>query len=78
MLTQKEARMAELLEITHSVDDNVKGAYYSGTGANDKMRGIRENVQFTGKRVQIVDDKVQGIDNKVRDVGNRCLASTTR
>jgi hypothetical protein len=46
---------ADLLKITHSVDNSVKGVYGRGKGANDKVEGIGEN---NGKRAQIVGSKV--------------------
>ena len=60
-LTVEETRMAsaELLKITHSVEENVQG--------------VRGNVQDVGNKVQSVDDRVQGISNDVREV-NRSLS----
>jgi archaellum component FlaC len=57
-LTQEEVRMAaaELLKITHSVEENVQD--------------VRGNVQDIDKKVQGVDDRVQGIDSDVKDLGS--------
>jgi len=55
-LTQEEARMAaaELMKITHAVDDRVKG--------------IDERIQGVGDNVEDVDHRVRGIDHKVQDI----------
>ena len=60
-LTVEEMRVAsaELLKITHSVEENVQG--------------VRGNVQDVGNKVQSVDDRVQGISSDVREV-NRSLS----
>jgi hypothetical protein len=61
-LTQEEARMAsaELLKITHGVDDRVKGV-------EGKVQDVRSDVQVVGNKVQGVNDRVQDIGNDVRD-----------
>jgi methyl-accepting chemotaxis protein len=52
-LTQEEARMAsaELLEITHSIDDRVKD--------------VSGDVQDVGNKVQDVDHRVQSIGSNI-------------
>ena len=56
-LTQEEARMAaaELLKMTHSVNDKVMGV-------DNRVKGVHDRVQDIGKdlsiRVQVVDDKL--------------------
>ena len=64
-LTVEEARMAsaELLEITHRVDDRVKGVEGS-------VRDVQGNVQVVDSRVQGVDNRVQGVDNRIQGVDN--------
>jgi uncharacterized protein YoxC len=82
-LTQEEARMAsaELLKITHSVDDRVKGVeekvqdvrsdvqevHGDVQGIRGDMQDARGDVQDVGNKVQGVDDRMQGIGNEVRD-----------
>jgi methyl-accepting chemotaxis protein len=55
-LTVEEMRMAsaELLKITHSVEENVQD--------------VRGNVKDVGNKVQGVDDRVQGIGSDVKDI----------
>jgi uncharacterized protein YoxC len=70
-LTQEEARMAsaELLKMTHSVDDRVKGV-------DGKVQDVHGDVQDLGNKVQDIDDRVQtigsNVDNKLDQV-NRSL-----
>jgi hypothetical protein len=68
-LTQEEARMAsaELLKMTHSVDDRVKSV-------EGKVEDVRSDVHDVGNkvegRVQDVDHKVQSIDSDIK-----CISS---
>jgi archaellum component FlaC len=68
-LTQEEALMAsaELLKVTHSVDDKVMGV-------DDRVKDVDERVQGVDDKVQGVDDKVQGVDDKVQGVHNEVQA----
>jgi hypothetical protein len=63
-LTQEEARMAsaELLKMTHSVDDKVMGV-------DNRVKGVHDRVQDIGKDLSI---RVQGVDDKL-DQANRSL-----
>ncbi|KAH9055819.1 hypothetical protein EDB83DRAFT_1089076 [Lactarius deliciosus] len=79
-LTQDEARMAtaEVLRVTHGVDDKVKGVGFQVEGVNKgvqevdgKVEGVDERVQGVDKRVQGVDEKVQGVDERVQSVDER-------
>ncbi|KAH9053696.1 hypothetical protein EDB87DRAFT_1825540 [Lactarius vividus] len=76
-LTQEEARMAtaEVLRVTHGVDDKVKGVGFQVEGVNKgvqdvdgKVEGVDERVQGVDERVQSVDGRVQGVDERVRGV----------
>jgi hypothetical protein len=68
-LTQEEARMAfaELLKVTHSADDRVRGV-------DGKVENVRDDVHDVGNKVQGVDDRAQGIDSDVKDISRevRC------
>jgi uncharacterized protein YoxC len=59
-LTQEEARMAsaELLKMTQSVDDKVKGV-------EGKVQDVRSDVRDVGNKVQDVDHRVQSIGSKI-------------
>ena len=65
-LTQEEARMAsaELLKVTHGVDDRVKDV-------EGKVEDVHEDVRDVGNRVQNVDGRVQDVHDDVQDVGNK-------
>ncbi|KAF8477724.1 hypothetical protein DFH94DRAFT_90550 [Russula ochroleuca] len=71
-LTQEEARMAsaELLKMTHSVDDRVKGV-------DGKVQDVHGDVQDLGNKVQDIDDRVQtigsNVDNKLDQVNRNQL-----
>ena len=55
-LTHEEARMAsaELLKVTHGVDD--------------KVEDVHGEVQDIGHKVKNVDNRVQGIGNVIKDI----------
>jgi hypothetical protein len=64
-LTQEEARIAsaELLKVTHSVDDRVKGI-------DGKVEDVRSDVHDVGDKVQGVEGRVQDVDHRVQSIGN--------
>ncbi|KAH9016734.1 hypothetical protein EDB85DRAFT_702270 [Lactarius pseudohatsudake] len=79
-LTQEEARMAtaEVLRVTHGVDDKVKVVGFQVEGVNKgvqdvdgKVDGVDERVQGVDERVQDVDERVQGVDERVQSVDER-------
>ncbi|KAF8487244.1 hypothetical protein DFH94DRAFT_841607 [Russula ochroleuca] len=79
-LTQEEARMAsaELLKVTHGVDNKVVGVDDRVKDVEGKVQGVRgdvqdvhHDVQDVGNKVQGVDHRVQGIDNDVRIANNK-------
>jgi archaellum component FlaC len=63
-LTQEEARMAsaELLKVTHNVDDKV-------TVVDNRVKGVEDKVEDVHSEVQDVGDKVQGVDDRMQDIG---------
>jgi hypothetical protein len=65
-MTQEEARMAaaEVLRITHSLEDNVRNVA-------DKVQGVDGTIQGVDNKVQGVDDRVKGVDDRVRVVGDK-------
>jgi uncharacterized protein YoxC len=52
---------AELLKMTHSVEDKVMGVDDRVKGVEGKMQDVRDDVQGVGNKVQDVDDRVQDI-----------------
>ena len=80
-LTQEEARMAlaEMLNITHHVRDEVKivdgkvervenKVEVVGDKVGDKVEEVRDKVEEVGDKVGDVGDKVQCVDDKVQVV----------
>ena len=63
-LTQEEARMAsaELLKMTHGVDDRVKSV-------QGDIQDVRSDVHDVGNQVQSVEVKVEDVRSDVHDVG---------
>ncbi|KAH9013201.1 hypothetical protein EDB85DRAFT_983713 [Lactarius pseudohatsudake] len=70
-LTQEEARMAtaEVLRVTHGVDDKVKGIGFQVEGVNKGVQDVDGKVEGVDERVQRVGDGVHGVDERVRSVG---------
>ncbi|KAI0264553.1 hypothetical protein BGY98DRAFT_1192114 [Russula aff. rugulosa BPL654] len=68
-LTQEEARMAsaELLKVTHSVDDKVMGVDDRVRDIEGKVEDVQGDVHDVGDKVQDVDNRVQGISRDVRE-----------
>ncbi|KAH8985162.1 hypothetical protein EDB92DRAFT_2105691, partial [Lactarius akahatsu] len=66
-LTQEEARMAtaEVLRVTHGVDDKVKGVGFQVEGVNKVVHGVGEGVQRVDHKVQAVDDRVKQVNDRV-------------
>jgi archaellum component FlaC len=58
----------ELLKVTHSINDRVKGA-------DGKMEEVRDDVHDVDNKVQGVDDRVQGIGSDVKYISSevRCV-----
>jgi uncharacterized protein YoxC len=69
-LTQEEALMAsaELLRITHGVDDRVQDVHTDVQDVGRKVQGIEGRVQDVLSDVQDVGGKVQGIEGGVQDI----------
>jgi hypothetical protein len=65
-LTQEEVRMAsaELLKMTHSVDEKVMGV-------DDRVKGVEGKVQDVRVDVQDVHDQLQDARGDMQDVGNK-------
>ncbi|KAI9434714.1 hypothetical protein H4582DRAFT_1855816 [Lactarius indigo] len=64
-LTQDEARMAtaEVLRLTHSMDDKVMGVGFQGV--DERVQGVGEGVQRVDQNVQAVNDGVKQVDHRV-------------
>jgi hypothetical protein len=69
-LTNEEARMAtaQILKITHTVDDEVRVVGNKVLDVDKKVAGVDDRVAGVGDRVARVDDKVAGVDDRVTRV----------
>lgn len=79
-LTHEEARMAtaEVLKVTHAVEERVKGVAEHVLGVDDRVAGldqrvadVNNNVASVGERIVNVDNRVAGVDDKVANVDDR-------
>jgi len=72
-LTQEEVRMAtaQVLKVTHTIDEGVRGVA-------DKVVGVDDRVASVKDRVAGVDRSVEGVDGRVAGVGNRLEAVSDR
>jgi len=78
-LTQEEARMAraELLKVTHSVDEKiadvdkeVKGVGKTVKGIKGEVQNTRSDVQDVGSKVGVVEESMQVVQDDMKDVGS--------
>jgi hypothetical protein len=66
-LTQEEARMAsaQLLEITNTINNEVREIADNVIVVDDRVAGVDERVAGVDDRVKDVDDKVKAVDDKL-------------
>jgi hypothetical protein len=69
-LTQEEARMAsaELLKMTHNVDDRVKGVEGSVLDVRGDVQDVGNKVQRTGNQIKRMFNRILGVDDKLDEV----------
>ena len=62
-LTQEEARMAtaQVLKVTHTVDDRVRGVTNEVLGVDNRVAGVDARVADVDARVASVDDRVKSV-----------------
>jgi len=72
-LIQEEARMAttEVLKVTHTVDDRVRGVLDKVVGVDDRVACVDEGVRGVSDQVLGVNDRVVGVDERVRVVADK-------
>ena len=72
-LTQEDARMAsaELLKMTHGVDDGVKGIDEKVQDVRGDVHDVRDKVQGVEGKVQDLRDDVQGVRGDMHDLGKK-------
>ena len=79
-LTQEETRMAtaQVLKVTHTIDEGVRGVADKVVGVDDRVAGVNERVAGVDRRVEGVDSRVAGVDNKLEAVGDRVTSVDDR
>jgi methyl-accepting chemotaxis protein len=72
-LTQEEARMAaaQVLKVTNTVDDRVRGIADNMLGVDNRMAGIDDRIADVGDTLKEVNDQVTGVDGRVKDVNDQ-------
>jgi uncharacterized protein YfcZ (UPF0381/DUF406 family) len=72
-LTQEEARMAtaQLLKVTHIIDEGVRGVADKIIGVDDRVASVNERVVTVDSKVEAVDLRVVGVDERVAGVDER-------
>ena len=75
-LTQEEARMAtaQVLKVTHTVDERVRGVTDDVLGVDNRVAGVDDRVAGVNDRVAGVDNRVAGVDDRVAGVDDRVKA----
>ena len=78
-LTQEEARMAhaELLQVTHSVDEKitvvdkgVKGITETAKDIEGELRDARSDIQDVGSKAESAEESMHALQDDVKDVGS--------
>jgi hypothetical protein len=74
-LTQEEARMAtaQILKVTHTVDDRVRGVTDKVVRVDNRVAGIDDRVASVDDRVKAVDDKVAEVIDGAQYIFNQSL-----
>ena len=72
-LTQEEERMAraELLKVTHGVDDKVIIIDDRVKTVEGNVQDVHSDVLDVGNKVQGVDDRMKGIGSNVKDISDK-------
>jgi methyl-accepting chemotaxis protein len=75
-LTQEESRMAaaEILRVTHAVDERVKGVADTAAAIDNRVAGVDERVVGVGEHVADVDERVAGVGDQVAGVVDQVAA----
>ena len=78
-LTQEEVRMAtaQVLKVTHTIDEGVRGVADKVVGVDDRVANVNDKVTGVDQIVRTVDNKVmaviEGAQNIIRLVSNKLL-----
>ena len=79
-LTQEEARMAtaQVLKVTHTIDEGVRGITDKVVTVDGKVTSIDEKMVLVNDRMASVDDRVDHVDTKVEAVDLRVVGVDER
>jgi hypothetical protein len=74
-LTQEEARMAaaQILKVTHDVDERMKGVANTVEVIDNKVAGVDERIAVVDDRVANVNETVVAVDDRVKVVDNNLM-----
>src|ERR1700755_1971240 len=72
-LTNEEVRMAtaQVLKVTHTVDDEVRGGGNKVLDVNTKVVGVDDRVARVDERVVGIDERVAGVDGHVKAIDDK-------
>ena len=75
-LTQEEARMAtaQVLKVTHTVDDRVREITDQVIGVDNRVAGVDNRLATVDDRVVRVDDRLASVDDRVKVVDDKVAA----
>ena len=62
---------AQLLTLTHGVDDKVTRIDEGVKGVGGKVTRIDDEVKGVGGKITRIDDEVKGVSGKVRDIDDK-------
>ena len=62
---------AQLLTLTHGVDDKVTRIDEGVKGVGGKVTRIDDEVKGVGGKITRIDDEVKGVGGKVRDIDDK-------
>ena len=79
-MTHEETRMAsaQLLKITHDIDDKVTKIDVGVESVDDKVKGVDDKLTGVDVKVMGVDDKVMGVDARVMGVDDKVTGVDAR
>ena len=79
-LTQEEARMAtaQVLKVTHTIDEGVRGVADKVVGVDDRVASVNERVVTVDRKVTDIDKKVIIVNDRMASVDDRVAGVDTK
>jgi len=79
-LTQEEARMAtaQVLKVTHTIDEGVRGVADKVVGVDDRVASVNERVVNVDRKVTDIDEKVIIVNDRMASVDDRVAGVDTK